>query len=95
MRPAELAGDTTPGVAPVLNAAEQLPQFSWILLPQPTSPVRSVADIEGILEFQRRTEAKSEVSASPVTESPQLFFSSENDNTLTPFLPEDLDLRRR
>lgn len=95
MRPVQLAGDTTPGVAPVLHAAEQLPEFSWILLLQPTSPMRSVADIDGILEFQRSTEAKSVVSVSPVTESPQLFFSLELDNTLTPLLPEGLDLRRR
>jgi len=95
MRPAELAEDTTPGVAPVLHAAEELPQFSLILLLQPTSPMRSVADIEGILEFQRRTEAKSVVSVSPVAESPQLFFSLESDNTLTPLLTEGLDLRRR
>jgi CMP-N-acetylneuraminic acid synthetase len=95
MRPAELAGDTTPGVAPVLHAAEQLPEFSWILLLQPTSPMRSVADIEGIIEFQRSTAAKSVVSVSPVAESPELFFSLQSDNTLTPLLPEGLDLRRR
>lgn len=95
IRPAELAEDTTPGVAPVLHAAEQLPGFSWILLLQPTSPMRSVADIEGMLEFQRRTEAESVVSVSPVSESPQLVFSLESDNTLTPLLPEGVDLRRR
>jgi|AACY02.2.fsa_nt_gi CMP-N-acetylneuraminic acid synthetase len=95
MRPPELAEDTTPGVAPVLHAAAELPEFSWILVLQPTSPLRSVADIDGILEFQRSTAAKSVVSVSPVLESPQLFFSLGIDKTLTPLLPEASSMGRR
>ena len=95
IRPAQLAEDATPGVAPVLHAAEQLPQFSLILLLQPTSPMRSVADIEGILEFQRTTGATSLVSVTPVTESPQLFFSLERNHTLIPLLPGGLEMGRR
>jgi N-acylneuraminate cytidylyltransferase len=51
MRPAELAADDTPGIAPVLHAIELLPEFDWVLLLQPTSPLRSVIDIEGIVNL--------------------------------------------
>lgn len=95
IRPAELAEDTTPGVAPVLHAAKELPHFRLILLLQPTSPMRSVADIEGILEFQRTTGAKSLVSVSPVTESPQLFFTLEKNYKLFPLMPGGLHTGRR
>jgi N-acylneuraminate cytidylyltransferase len=45
MRPAELAGDDTPGIEPVLHALEQLPTFDEVLLLQPTSPLRTAEDI--------------------------------------------------
>src|ERR1700733_1950126 len=45
VRPAELARDDTPGVAPVLHALEVLPGFDAVLLMQPTSPLRTTEDI--------------------------------------------------
>lgn len=51
-RPAELAGDTIT-VEPVLcHVADVLDEeFQWILLLQPTSPFRTAADIESILDM--------------------------------------------
>jgi CMP-N-acetylneuraminic acid synthetase len=47
LRPPELARDDTPGVAPVLHALEALGDVApWICLLQPTSPLRTAADID-------------------------------------------------
>jgi CMP-N-acetylneuraminic acid synthetase len=71
------------------------PTFSLLLVLQPTSPLRSVGDIEGILEFQRKTGADSVVSVAPVENNPQLFFSLQKDRTLIPLMAESFQMNRR
>jgi N-acylneuraminate cytidylyltransferase len=46
-RPAELAADETPGLDPVLHALGQVTNFDYVVLLQPTSPLRTAADIDG------------------------------------------------
>jgi CMP-N-acetylneuraminic acid synthetase len=47
LRPAELARDDTPGVEPVLHALRTLAvALPWTLLLQPTSPLRTAADVD-------------------------------------------------
>ena len=46
LRPAALAQDDTPGIAPVLHALDMLPGYDAVLLLQPTSPLRNTADID-------------------------------------------------
>ena len=62
LRPAELAQDDTPSMAPVLHALEQLPKFEMILLLQPTSPLRTTTDIEGIFTMCQERKAPAVVS---------------------------------
>jgi len=46
-RPAELAEDHTPGVAPVLHALDAIDaSFDYVVLLQPTSPLRTADDID-------------------------------------------------
>lgn len=49
-RPADLARDDSPGIAPVLHALGELPGYSFVVLLQPTSPLRLACDIDGCLE---------------------------------------------
>lgn len=49
-RPIELAQDETPGIEPVLHAIEQCPGYDYVVLLQPTSPLRTVEDIDGCIE---------------------------------------------
>lgn len=70
LRPAELARDDTPGVDPVLHALEQLPQYDSVLLLQPTSPLRTTADIEACLTLAQITSAPCVVSVSPAQQHP-------------------------
>ncbi len=40
LRPVELSTDDTPSIAPVLHALEILQDYEWVMLLQPTSPLR-------------------------------------------------------
>jgi len=77
MRPAELATDETPGIAPVLHAIEQLPRHEWILLLQPTSPLRTHADIEAIWQLCQSSAAPSAVSITEVSKHPYWMYAQD------------------
>jgi CMP-N-acetylneuraminic acid synthetase len=82
MRPAELATDDAPGIAPILHAAQQLPQHEAILLLQPTSPLRGHRHIEGLLAVARSGASPSVVSVSEVREHPAWMFRRAADGRL-------------
>lgn len=50
-RPAELATDTAQGVDVVLHALDEMPDADAVVLLQPTSPLRSVDDIDRAIEL--------------------------------------------
>jgi len=51
VRPAELALDTTPGIDPVLHAINSIEgKYDYIVLLQPTSPLRTAEDIDGAIK---------------------------------------------
>ena len=89
LRPPELAADDTPGIAPVLHALVQIPEASRVLLLQPTSPLRSSADIEGILAFQRERQCPSVVSVCASGKHPQWMVRLGAAGELSPFLLTD------
>jgi len=74
VRPAALAADDTPGIAPVLDALDRLPGYSMVVLLQPTSPLREPQDIDACIERCARTDASSCVSVAPA-QSPYWTFS--------------------
>lgn len=74
MRPAELATDEAPGIAPVLHAAAELTDYDELLLLQPTSPLRGRAEIEALLAMARDGSAPSVVSVSEASEHPAWMF---------------------
>jgi CMP-N-acetylneuraminic acid synthetase len=49
-RPVELAQDNLPGIEPVLDAIKKLPNYDYVVLLQPTSPLRTVEDKDGCIE---------------------------------------------
>jgi CMP-N,N'-diacetyllegionaminic acid synthase len=86
LRPAELAADYSPGIAPVLHALEQLPMVSDVLLLQPTSPLRLVDDVEAILALLRQTRQHSAVSVTPSSKHPSLMYGLSPQHQLEPLL---------
>jgi len=79
LRPAELSTDTTPGIAPVLHALDQLPQVSEVLLLQPTSPLRTSDDIEAIVSLWQQAGRVSAVSLTPSSKHPAWMYSLSQD----------------
>lgn len=49
-REAHLAADDTPSIDVVLDALDRFPGYDWIVLLQPTSPLRTADDIDGALQ---------------------------------------------
>jgi CMP-N,N'-diacetyllegionaminic acid synthase len=70
VRPAELARDDTPGVLPVLDALERVQGYDVVVLLQPTSPLRSAADIDACVDLVVSSEAPACVSVTAVHEHP-------------------------
>jgi CMP-N,N'-diacetyllegionaminic acid synthase len=95
MRPAELAADETPGIAPVMHAIEQLPEYDWVLLLQPTSPLRSAEDIDGIWQFCQERGAPSAVSVCEVGKHPYWMYQCDAAQRLEPFIKGRPDVTRR
>ncbi|MDB9891139.1 acylneuraminate cytidylyltransferase family protein [Alphaproteobacteria bacterium] len=95
MRPAELAADDAPGMAPVLHAISQLTDFDWVLLLQPTSPLRSAEDIDGIWQFCQERGSPSAVSVCEVGKHPYLMYQCNAAQRLEPFIKGRPDLTRR
>ena len=95
MRPSELAADETPGVAPVLHAISQLPDYDWVLLLQPTSPLRTKEDIDGIWQFCQEVDAPSAVSICEVGKHPYWMYHCNDAHRLEPFIKGNPNLLRR
>ena len=86
LRPPELASDTASGIAPVLHVLQQLPDVSDLLLLQPTSPLRRVEDVEGIVALRRQAGSDAIVSVSPSSKHPAWLFSLSQDQVLHPLM---------
>lgn len=93
-RPPELAADDTSGIAPVLHALEALPEADAVLLLQPTSPLRTAADIDALLALAERSGAASIVSVTEARDHPHWTYRIENE-ALRPFLSRKAAARRQ
>lgn len=94
-RPAELAADDTPGMAPVLHAISQLPDYDWVLLLQPTSPLRTAEDIEGIWQFCQERGAPSAVSVCEAGKHPYWMYLCNAAQRLEPVIKVRPHVTRR
>lgn len=74
-RPAELAADETPSMHVILHALELLPGYEYVVLLQPTSPLRTARDIDASYEHMRHCNAMACVSLSPVEETPYWMYT--------------------
>lgn len=82
LRPAEFATDNAPGIAPVLHVLEQLSDVSDLLLMQPTSPLRRIEDVEGVIALGQKTVGDTVVSITPSGKHPAWMFSLSEDQVM-------------
>jgi len=86
MREPELARDETPMMDVVIDAIQRCPGYDWVLLLQPSSPLRDVADIDSAVHFCLEKKAPSCVSIALVEESPYWMYMLNDDGTINPLL---------
>lgn len=94
-RPAELATDATPGIDPVLHALGELPGFDYVVLLQPTSPLRIAKDIDDAIELCVSSGAETCVSVAEPSRSPYWMSTIGPDGYLKPLFPDVKATRRQ
>lgn len=70
LRPPDLAQDGTASIDVVLDVIQRLPDYDFVVLLQPTSPLRTVEDIDGAIAFCLDHGAESCVSITESEHSP-------------------------
>jgi len=97
MRPAELARDDTPGIEPVLHAIQTLcEKYDYVVLLQPTSPMRTAEDIDKCIEKCIKSEAPAVVSVCEAEQHPYWMFILDEKTKMRPIIePEDKVFRRQ
>jgi CMP-N,N'-diacetyllegionaminic acid synthase len=89
VRPVHLATDEAATVDVLRHALQSLPErYEWLVLLQPTSPLRQAADIEACLELCRRYQAPAAVSVTAV-KSPFWSYFLTSDLEMQPVLGQD------
>jgi len=94
-RPATLATDTTPGVAVLLHALECQPGYDYVVLLQPTSPLRTAEDIDQAVRCCLEASAPLCVTVCLADKSPWWMFTSGEDERLRPVLTGEIPSRRQ
>jgi CMP-N,N'-diacetyllegionaminic acid synthase len=83
LRPERFATDETPGIEPVLHAISVLPQFDWVLVLQPTSPLRITEDIASIVNYAHLNNTNSAVSVVEASNHPHWTYLRNHSGTLS------------
>jgi CMP-N-acetylneuraminic acid synthetase len=95
MRPAELAQDDTPGAAPAIHALQVLPGYDVVLLLQPTSPLRTTADIDAFIEKAMEEKPQSMTSVYPTPKNPYWMYTLGDSARLQPIMGAQTIHRRQ
>jgi CMP-N-acetylneuraminic acid synthetase len=95
MRPAELARPDTPSLPVAQHAVRYAEQegnmrYDWLLLLQPTSPLRATGDVCGAVEIAREGDATAIVSVTNANSTHPLKLKLIEHGFLKPYLGEDL-----
>jgi N-acylneuraminate cytidylyltransferase len=90
VRPAELARDHVSGIEPVLHVIETIPEkYDYVVLLQPTSPLRLVGDIDGCIEKCIFQNAAACVTVTTPDKSPYWMYFLDNQGKLNPIIKQD------
>ncbi len=90
LRPAELAGDTTLSIDVALHLLAILPEkYDYLVWLQPTSPLRSAADISACIQLCVQQRAMSAVTVTQAEKTPYWMFFVDQAQTMRPVLAVD------
>jgi N-acylneuraminate cytidylyltransferase len=88
-RPVELAQDDMPSIDALLRAVDQMPDHDYVVLLQPTSPLRTAEDIDAVVERCHQTKAPACVIATETDKLPQRMYTLSYEHRLEPVLDSD------
>ena len=94
-RPSYLATDSATSVDVLQHALENSPGYDFIILLQPTSPLRTSVDIDAAFELMISLDAKSCVSVCKTSKTPYWMYSLGDDGALEKLLPAPKDIDSR
>lgn len=95
-RPVELAQDDTPGIEPVIHAINTLEEkYDYVVLLQPTSPLRTIVYIDGCIEYCVRKDLPACVSVTEAQQSPYWMYVIDEQMKMQPFLKYSGEIKRR
>jgi len=100
MRPKDLALDNSTTISALFHAIDWLKDNQqyhpkYLLLLQPTSPLRSVVDIENVIEMFREEKVRSVVSVCKATHHPWLANTIADDGNMENFMNKEISNQRR
>lgn len=81
-RSGAIATDSATSIEVVIDALSRVPGYDYVVLLQPTSPLRTADDIDQAIENCVNTQASSCVSISPVQQSPYWMYTLDNNGHL-------------
>lgn len=99
-RPKKLSADNTPTSAVIIGVIQQLKekdntQFDAIVILQPTSPLRTVADIDNAIQIFQKNRCDSVMGVTKVVHPPSWMYQINKKGTLTKFLKNKTPITRR
>lgn len=95
VRPAELSQDNTPGIEPVIHAINALPRYDYVVLLQPTSPLRTVENIDKSIEICLGEHVTACVSVTEPDKSPFWMFTVDAEGKMHKLLGSETSIVRR
>ena len=94
-RAAVLATDTATSMAVTIDALDRVPGHDIVVLLQPTSPLRTAADIDALLERLQSTGAPACVSVREAQDHPYWTYRLAENGELASFVPREAEASRR
>lgn len=94
-RPDELARDETPSMDALLHAMRQVSNHEYVMLLQPTSPLRTASDIDATITRCHKSDAPVCVTVTETNKQPQWMFTLSDNQRLEPVLDKNEEITRR
>jgi CMP-N,N'-diacetyllegionaminic acid synthase len=95
VRPASLSSDTATAIEVVSHALNELPGYDYVMLLQPTSPLRTAQDIDNSIMLMQRMNSPSCVGITDTAESPYWMLTQAENGRIKPLVNPDQVPQRR
>lgn len=94
-RPAELAQDDTSSIDALLHALDQVESHDYVVMLQPTSPLRTADDIDATITRCHQNDGTACVTVTQTDKPPQWMYTLGEKNRLDPVMDRDDMITRR